>query len=277
MKYAAGVILYNPTQEQIDRICKLEESFDAIFLFDNSEPTYQKPSYPHHIKFHLLGEDANKGLSYAFNKIIKLCGEYDYLCTLDQDSIYTKEEICKLRTYLDKMPISSKIGIVAPFIDYGTKPYTPSEEADHVDFVITSGSFVNLTMIRERNITFDENYFIDRVDADLCKQVKAMGYEIKIYHESVLHQRLGEETPHSRSSHNPLRHYYMFRNRLYFNNKWYRGPKKWFLNITQIIKHLYIILFYETERPKKLKAFIEATKDYMVGRMGKRSTTDDKS
>ena len=217
----------------------------------------------------MLGEDANKGLSYAFNKIIELCGEYDYLCTLDQDSIYTKEEICKLRTYLDKMPISSKIGIVAPFIDYGTKPYTPSEEAEHVDFVITSGSFVNLTMIRERNITFDENYFIDRVDADLCKQVKAMGYEIKIYHESVLHQRLGEETPHSRSSHNPLRHYYMFRNRLYFNNKWYRGPKKWFMNVAQTIRHLWMILRFENDKCKKLHAFFEALTDYRNGRLGK--------
>lgn len=270
MKYAAGVILYNPTQEQIDRICKLEDSFDAVFLFDNSESTYQKPSYPHHIKFHLLGENANKGLSYAFNKIIEHCGEYDYLCTLDQDSIFTKEEICKLQTYLDKMSISSKTGIVAPFVDYGTKPYTPSEESKHVDFVITSGSFVNLTMIRERNISFDENYFIDRVDADLCKQVNAMGYEIIIYHESVLHQRLGEETAHSSSSHNPLRHYYMFRNRLYFNNKWYRGPKKWFLNVAQTIKHLNMILWYETDKPKKLKAFIEASRDYLNNKMGKK-------
>lgn len=261
MKFAAGITLYNPNEQQIRRIASYTKTFDRVFLFDNSEPEYCKPEYPKSNKIRVLTLNANMGLPYAFNSIIDCCEGYDFLCILDQDSVFEAEDIKRLQSFIMSLNDLSIIGIVAPFVDLGYKLYNPSENVDIRKWVITSGSFVNLNVIRREGIRYDENYFIDKCDIDFCYQLRSFGYSILMYHNSTLHQSLGEESKRGKTNHNAIRHYYIFKSRYYFNNKWHRGLKKWFLNISQTLKHLIIILLLETERTKKLRSFIEAVKD----------------
>jgi len=270
MKFAAGVTLYNPTQEQLSRISDLQSSFDMIFLFDNSEPDYIKPEYPEGEKIVLQSEGFNKGLPFAFNSIISRCDDYDFLCTLDQDSSFLHGDIVSICNYIEKSVNIDDTGIVAPFIDYGYNVQKVDSIVEQKRWVITSGAFVNLHIVKKERLKYDDNYFIDKFEIDLCWQLTTRGYKILMYHPSVLHQQLGEKKGKSRSSHNALRHYYLFRNRFYFNNKWYKGPKKWFLNVAQTTRHLLMVIRYEDEPAKKLKSFAEATKDYLAGRMGKK-------
>ncbi len=270
MNFAAGVTLYNPTEEQLNQIAGLQMSFDKVYLFDNSEPSFQKPVYPQGEKIVLLSEHENKGLPYAFNTIISHCDEYDFLCTLDQDSTFTHEDIQSICSYIENLKDADRIGIVAPFIDYGYNPKDCDELVEEKKWVITSGAFVNLSVVRKEHFEYDENYFIDKFEVDLCWQMTTRGYEIQMYHPSVLHQQLGEKVGKARSSHNALRHYYLFRNRFYFNNKWYSGPKKWFLNFTQTTRHLYFVIASEPGKKEKLQAFISACADYRKKRFGKK-------
>lgn len=270
MRFTAGVTLYNPTEEQLARIVELQNSFDKIFLFDNSEPEYSKPLYPQSEKIVLLTENENKGLPYAFNTIIAHCHEYDFLCTLDQDSTFKQADILRIRSYIEELKNLEMIGIVAPYIDYGYNEHKNSVQVEKKNWVITSGAFVNLNIIRKEGFRYDENYFIDKFEIDLCRQMTTKGYDILMYYPSVLNQKLGETHGKVRSNHNALRHYYLFRNRFYFNNKWFYGPKKWLLNIAQTTKHLFIILKNENEKIRKLKVFVEAFLDFRKGRMGKK-------
>lgn len=271
MRFGAGVTLYNPTEDQLKRITDLQNSFDKIFLFDNSEPWYSKPLYPHGEKFVLLTEGENKGLPYAFNAIIECCNEYDFLCTLDQDSIFEHEDIMRIRSFIESLENSDSIGIVAPFIDYGFTEHNNNVQTKKKKWVITSGAFINLKTIRKERFRYDENYFIDKFEIDLCMQMTKKGYEILMYYLSVLHQQLGENVGKAHSGHNALRHYYLFRNRFYFNCKWYTGPKKWFLNSAQTSRQIYQILRYENRKKSKLNALFEAYVDYRGGRMGKKT------
>lgn len=267
VKFAAGVTLYNPTKDELDNIALLGESFERIFLFDNSEPGYKKPTFVFDEKFEVLTENRNQGLPYAFNAIVARCTNFDFLCTLDQDSKFSPLNINKIKQYITTL--DSEIGVVAPFVDYGYEKIQPCDKTESKSWVITSGSFVNLKVLRKENIRYDENYFIDKFEIDLCEQLRNRKYPILMFYGSTLHQSLGEENGHRHSNHGVIRHYYLFRNRFYFNNKWHKGFKKYYLNILQTARHLYLILMYEEHKTRKIKTLHKAFRDYKEGRMGK--------
>ena len=99
MKFAAGITLYNPTPLQLEHIKEYGKSFDYVFLFDNSEPEYKQIKNDFGDNFIVLSKGYNVGLPSAFNEIIKneKCQEIDFLCTLDQDSVFSELEIQKLK------------------------------------------------------------------------------------------------------------------------------------------------------------------------------------
>ena len=269
LRFVAGVTLYNPSIEELKNLSDYSASFEKIFLFDNSEPSYLRPEYEFNDKFEIITEGNNMGLPYAFNCIIEKCDDYDYLCTLDQDSVFAAEDIEKIKAFISAQN-QLEIGIVAPYIDYGFSNINFSETAEEKDWVITSGGFVNLSAIKKHSLRYDLNYFIDKFEIDLCQQMILKGYKILMYHGSVLHQSLGEINGHRHTNHSVLRHYYLFRNRLYFNNKWHHGVKKLFLNLLQTLRHFYLILMYEENKISKIKVFVVAVCDYKKGKLGKR-------
>ena len=95
--------------------------------------------------------------------------------------------------------------------------------------------------MRDKDFKYDEKYFIDKFEINLCIQTLKAGYEIIMYYGSVLNQRLGEESGHNHPNNSPFRKYYLYRNRFNFNHKF---PKRVILNILQIVKHLLLILLY---------------------------------
>ena len=270
MRFAAGITLYNPSRNQIERIRNYEQSFEHIFLFDNSEPEFERFDYELSDNFTIITENDNKGLPYAFNAIIGHCQNYDFLCTLDQDSVFTSENIQAMERFITSYPGITSIGIVAPYIEYSNKYYTTKDSFEVKKWLITSGSFVNIKAFKKHSLSYDLNYFIDKFEIDLCMQFSRLGYSLLMYNGAVLYQSLGEQTVSKHSSHNPLRHYYLFRNRFYFNNKWYKGATKLFFNIAQTIKHYTLIMIYEPDKVAKIKASITAIDDYRNGRMGKK-------
>lgn len=269
MRIAAGITLYNYTNDQVQRIREYSKSFDKVFLFDNSEVDYPKPKLELDDRFIVIPGEGNRGLPYAFNSIIDRCGEYDFLCTLDQDSVFLTEDINKIKLYLESYKDKDNLGVIAPYIDYGYTKHTVSESVENKRWVITSGSFVNLNVLRKEKVYYDNAYFIDKFEIDLCEHLLALGYNVLMYHGSELHQSLGEASGHRHPNHSALRHYYLFRNRYYFNNKWHKGLKKWFLNIAQTIRHLILIALYEKQPIEKISMLSNALKDYQRGKMGK--------
>lgn len=271
LRFAAGITLYNYNNTQINRLIEYSSSFEIVFFFDNSEPGY-KCNYENLPKnIILLSENRNCGLPYAFNKIIEdqRTQELDFLCTLDQDSVFTKEDIDNIKRYLAQSESIENIGVIAPYVKYGYGTHKKNNEVESKKWVITSGSFVNLNILRKEKMTYDNAYFIDKFEIDLCQQMVSKGYKVLMYHGSELLQSLGEYSGHKHPNHSPLRHYYLFRNRLYFNHKFYKAPKRWLLNTLQTSRHVFLIIFYEERKKEKLGFILPAFRDYIDGRMGK--------
>lgn len=273
MKFAAAITLYNPTKVQLKHCLEYIDSFDQVYIMDNSENIdlsmedfFKSPGFKY------IKMNGNEGLSKAFNMVLEeeSINSIEYLCTLDQDSVFSAEDIGCMKQFIGTLSKqNNKVGIVAPVIDYGwgvikTVGFEKRER------VITSGSFLNLNVIRKNNIRYDEKYFIDKFEIDFCRQLRLKGYDIIVYFGAKLIQQLGEAGSKKHSSHSALRHYYLFRNRFYFNHKFYKWSKRYLLNFLQTGRHCCSIILYESNKCEKIKELFVASADYIKGKMGKR-------
>lgn len=265
------ITLYNPAIDSLNKIESYSKIFKQVFIFDNTEKQHifevqeKLTSLNKNKNIIYINEGKNQGLAIAFNKIINLC-KTDYLCTMDQDSYFSENDIKVIIYALNNKP--SNACIIAPKVIYDNSNFKKNDRFVKKNYVITSGSFLDLHLFKKNNITFDENYFIDRLDVDICKQIESIHYSSYEYEGAVLYQQLGENNGHKHSSHNVLRHYYIFRNRFYFNNKYYSYQKKVCLNIFQTLKHIVLIILFEDDKLNKIKIFFKAYKDYKKGNMG---------
>lgn len=270
-KVACGVILYNPDIEKVIKdIIRYSSLFDEVILFDNSSKECEKiQRYIEDLpNVSYLRDGYNVGLPKAYNRIIQKLEKYDYLCALDQDSLYKSEDIHMMNKAIDYFP--SDAAVVGPHIIYNNnETFCKGNYFSKRRYVITSGCFINLNYMRKEHIVFDEKYFIDKFEVDLDMQFRKKGYSIYEYENAILYQQLGTLGKNGRSNHSPIRHYYLFRNRFYFNHKYFGILKRYILNVLQTLRQILRILILEENKVNKIKQLPIAIKDYLYGRMEK--------
>ena len=271
LKFGVGITFFYPSDENLLKVIELSQSFDKVYIYDNSSRKMPYQTYLSNIKnVHYITESKNNGLPKAFNKIIDISiKQVDYLCMLDQDSRLENINITRLKEFICKHD-QDNIGIIAPRIQYGTEKEVEKNMPAFIEkkWVIASGSFIRLKSIVEKKIYFDENYFIDRFDADFCKQLNLKKLKVIVYNFAQLKQNLGEQGYFNHSQHHAFRHYYIARNRLYFNMKYYSIPKALAISLLQTMHHFYYILLFEENKSKKMIMCIKGIIDYFSGHMG---------
>lgn len=267
-----GIILYNPETNIVEKIKGYSKTFQKVYVFDNTETTQNQvaDAITSIQSTVYITEGKNIGLPRAYNRILDQVDiDADYLCCLDQDSVFPEKEIRKMITILRKIP--RNCAVIGPHIIYHSEEYAKKDAFLGRRYVITSGSFVNMKLLRENKIRFDEKYFIDKFEVDLDMQFRVKGYKIAEYCGACLYQQLGDTGKNGKTNHSPLRHYYLFRNRLYFNNKWFGSNlKKYGLNVLQTSRHIFRIVKNEDNKIDKLKQLPIAVNDYLNHRMGKK-------
>lgn len=273
-RFVCGITVYHPDNAVLERVKDYSALFEKVYVFDNTEVDAVDVEWGNVVKdicnVQYIYEGDNKGLPYAFNRIIEsIPADIDFLCTLDQDSVFPTEDILSMKEKLSGLDDNLMAGIVGPKVLYDTNAYVKSDEIVGTRYVITSGSFVNLKAMHKLGIKYDEAYFIDKFEIDLGEQFKLKGYKIYQFLGSVLHQRLGELDSKGRRNHSALRHYYLFRNRFYFNCKFMSAPKRFVITTLQVVKHIGIVVFNEEDKKKKLRMMYVAYVDHRNKRYGK--------
>lgn len=280
MKFSCGVTLFYPSENELRNLEKLISTFDTFVVYDNTDDlnisNSNRDFFNGYQRVQYFGNAYNEGLSVAFNKMCNIAYDLgsEYICLMDQDSLFEVNEITKIMRFIANSQIKD-VAIYAPTIKYiherKNEVAFNSSEYKEIDWAISSGSFLNIEVFK-RTSGFDENYFIDRLDFDYCKMVKQSGFKTIEVSESCLIQNLGEAINvfgFSISQHNALRHYYMFRNRLYYYKKKSNGNKDriklHFASIRQIIK----IIIFEKEKVEKIRYIKKAVDDYHNNNMGK--------
>jgi rhamnosyltransferase len=268
--FAAGIVFFNPTEREVSNAIEYCSSFDKVIIYDNSKECL-KIDWIKYPKIDYYWAGSNDGLCKSINYMIDLCKRecIDFLCTLDQDSVFSRENICGLKdvvyNYLD-----SDVAVIVPRIQYlNISNSKHGNGVERISWAITSGQLLRIELLSRSNIKYDERYFIDRCDKDFCDQVINSGFAIIRNNESVLIQELGEPRNNGHYEHSIMRHYYSFRNRFYYNKKHHDVVKASILNVLQTTKEIMEILAYESNKLKKISQLKYAINDFKEMRMGR--------
>ena len=139
---------------------------------------------------------------------------------MDQDSRATPKMVTTMLGCLDRMEIEQdRVGIITPFHMAESDPTPAQGGCEEVLTAMTSGNLLNLAVYRQTG-PFLNDFFIDYVDDEYCLRLNASGYKVIRCNDAVLEHSPGNITAHHYrgrtvyvANQNPLRRYYMTRNR----------------------------------------------------------------
>lgn len=266
-KYGALFVLYNPSHKELETIAAVSGLFDSIYIYDNSEKEDHGWAFiDRNIRY--ISYKSNDGLSKAYNRVLSIANEdnIDWLSIFDQDSEVTMRMVNALMLYAEECD-ASKIATICPYIQYGQSNILCNETME-VRWAINSGQMLNVKNITRRNIEFDENLFLDRVDRDFCKQIEKKQLKIVRVKNAVMKQNLGEKYKGA-TVHSPLRNYYICKNRLYYNRKYYGFFRAVCLSALQTTRHFFYIIKVGKDVKDNIYMMCKGIKDYSLGRMSK--------
>lgn len=264
MRFAVGFVIYNPEKKDIESVERWHESsqFERILIYDNSP---NKHSFTSDNKLIYFYNGKNDGLPVAYNTFISYCIHegINYLCLMDQDSDYSLDEVEKMISFIESSYNDIKaFPIIAPRSYCVTSVRVQREnKLTDAKFVINSGTFLNISVLKENNLKYDEKIFLDGVDYDFCMTLHRKGFPVKIYENSVLIQNLGYTRVKKGKEyvcHSELRYYYIVKARNYTNIKNYGRIKGTIVNVTKLFGTLYYICSIEDDKDKKIVAALKA-------------------
>ncbi len=262
VKILAGIVLYNPEierlKENIDGIC---EQVDGIVLIDNGSENLNivLNNICDYKNIEIIKNAENLGIAAALRKIMDYAikKEYDWVITLDQDSVCEKGLIMAYSEYFEMESVGM---LTCNIIDRNIsieRGFEDNQKYREVKMCITSAACMNVKTYQNCD-GFDDKMFIDGVDFDICFNLKKYGYKIiKINYDGILHEiGRGKDIKILGKcfriyNHSPWRNYYMTRNAIYLLKKY---PDE--LSVFEFIKKEIIteilILVYEKMSIRKL-------------------------
>lgn len=259
MKIYLGIVLYNPSNNEIKRIDTYAEIFDKILIFDNSN---KKLNYTFSKKCSYYFNNANLGLPINYNKFIKCSIEEkaDLLCIMDQDSNFPLNEINKCIQYIKKDHL--KEAMYVPVSLSQESESNNQNNHDYVDWAINSGSFLNIQLFKNYKLLYDEKLFLDGVDKEMALTIKLKNLKIKRISDAFLYQTLGY-TINKHICHSAIRHFYIAESRAYITKKHFYNFRGYVFFLLKLFYHLLSIILYEDDKSKKILFIIKGTRKGM--------------
>ena len=281
MNIAGVVILYHPDIEQLsDNIQTYLNGLKQLYVYDNSEsktPGIEEALLKLHpsIQYHYF--NANEGIANRLNQAIAQAtsNQCDYLLTMDQDSSFKDGDFDKYKLSIQ----SSGDSNVAQFGVNCQPDFTlPKDEPEEVLTLITSGSVLNLSLTKHIG-PFNEDLFIDFVDAEFSYRVIQNGYTNLIFSNIVLNHALGTLVEgrglgnfkkSMRIIHAPTRVFYIVRNGLYLLFKAQGLTSSMKKDVIRCIKIIKNDLIYNPELLAVYKNLFSGISAFLMNRMGKK-------
>lgn len=195
-KLVVGIVIFKPDKSRLKQaLNQVLKQHCPVFLYKNSDDEITEEAITYVAKnynVYIFGDGKNRGLAFALNELMKVADDkgYDWMLTLDQDSVIPTNMINSYYKYVDR----KDLGIIAPQVIDHRRRYmkiikTPREE--YVSDVITSGSCTNINAWK-RVGKFDSWLFIDLIDNEFCKRLRICGYKILKLNYLVLDQEFGK-------------------------------------------------------------------------------------
>ena len=187
--------------------------------------------------------------------------------TMDQDTVVPHNLV---KTYL-RYATDESVGILSPVIwnacvDSFTevaRKFVKCEQCTEIRSCFSSGAMHRVSALWESG-GYDEALFIDYVDDDCCRRFRQRGYHILRINSLIARHYWGNSTSRKilgvklvSPNYPPIRYYYIFRNRIYYERKY--GGSYIFLLAFMLYKGSMLLL--EGQRKEKLRMAAEGILD----------------
>jgi rhamnosyltransferase len=273
MMIITTIVLYNPQTNFFPNYEKYYDFSDFVIFLDNS--TRPNNSMIQAIRanqksiYFPFGE--NKGIAYALKMGMEkaLALKADFVLTMDQDSIFPFSKWPLIKKVLQSEE-ARKFGIVA--LNFNQK------ESDELSVFpvrcwLTSGDFISAEKYQTLDHGFDDRFFIDQVDTNICYEFYKKGIPVGFIPGISITHTIGN--PHKITlgllsfntlNYPPVRYYYMFRNAYFM---YYHIDKRFFKKDHFSLKYkMRIRLLFEKNRRVKYKAMRLGIRDGKNGILG---------
>jgi len=278
MKVCAVIILYNPDSKRLaQNINAIKNQVDLLVFVDNASANIDELLNEFtDDRYIWIKNDKNLGIARALNQLMEVADTngYEWIITLDQDSICEKTHVEKLMAVTEG---DKKIAMAGPLIiDRGitdTGGFSPQNKTlpdlEDVRLCITSGCLTNVKVVIEIG-GFNDWLFIDEVDREICLRVLRHGYRLVRVNTVKLNHEYGQDTITRRllwkkvvyRYYSPFRVYYQTRNLVYMMRKYGREyTPRLFYRWARLFFAFSVKFIYEPERIKRLKAFTKGLKE----------------
>lgn len=237
----AVVITYRPDLTVLEQVVRsVLPQVGRLLLFDNATADAALDQYLKEVDsplFAVVRSPDNVGLGTAMNRAAGYAKQqgFRYLLLLDQDSLPDSDMVATLKTALDELQHTGRVaavgpqfrdrrsGYVAPFVRVGF-PFSrklrggPGQRVA-CDFLISSGTLIPLEALATVG-GMDESLFIDNVDLEWCFRALHHGMALYGICDARMSHSIGDSLRPSRFKssgimvHQPLRLYYIMRNRV---------------------------------------------------------------
>lgn len=275
IKVAGVVVLYQPTDEDINNINSYLNDIDVLYVMDNSKKE-NKNRIPKNEKIKYIFNNDNLGIATPLNKAADLARKkgYSYLLTMDQDTHFKNGVVKEIIKRIEKID-DSKIGIFTPWHKTKLKKEKPKEKIDYPLDVMTSGNFVNLD-IHEKIGGFKDELFIDGVDIEYCLNLAKNNYKVMRFNDLEIEHNLGNIFYRKFftkdlliTNHNAMRRYYQCRNYHYIRDTYLEDFREFCSILVKVKATILGIVLYEKDKMNKIKAYYQGYRDYKLGKKGR--------
>lgn len=262
--------MYEPDLNRLlENIKAVLPQVDKLICVDNGSKNIEEIKvrlYNEYPEVEIVENGENLGVARALNQMFEYAEEkaYDWVLTLDQDSLCPSNLMEEYKKYLD----IRDVGVLSPkMVDRNFEKEMKTEKPyDYVEQCITSASLTSVETWKKVG-GFWEYLFIDFVDHDFCaKCVKQRIKMIRVNSVELLHE-LGNGEHHTflgrrvtALNHSPFRKYYMVRNWLIYMHEHkdvidYKKQKNSY-------RFFYLkTLLFEEEKIEKLKQMLKGRRD----------------
>ena len=179
----AGIVTYNPdTDRLLSNINAVQNQVDRIVIVDNGSINVAAIDHLITDRIHFIKWKQNKGIASALKTIMDFAIEnhYSWVLTVDQDSIVQEGLIEEYLKYANREDCRN-VGMFTCLIkdrNFSDKKHEEQKsDIQVVDSCITSAAFCSVEKYRTID-GYDESFFIDCVDFDICYQLRDAGYTV---------------------------------------------------------------------------------------------------
>lgn len=263
----AVVVAYHPQLTLLAHLLDaLKQQVDHVLIVDNgstlSVGDFISEMDAPHLHYLALGE--NKGVATAHNIGTKWARDRqaEFVLLLDQDSLPALDMVRQLKAaHCELVSRGIKVAAVGPrYLDERNPEHSLfsrsqgmrliREKCLHTasviptDFLISSGSLIHVDALNQIG-DMNEAFFIDQVDLEWCLRARTKGYSTYGVCMAVMAHSLGTRPLNLLGKklvhHNPLRHYYIFRNAVWLIKRKHI-PLAWRLRLVRVL--LARLIFY---------------------------------